>query len=107
MLPAPAQGAIVVTVREDKPEMQNYLVPLHDDYTYVATQLERDFLRALEGGCTAPIGAFAEFKDNKLHFKGGLWSEDGKDAKVIDEYLTEVDETTGERLAEQIKKLGN
>ena len=71
MLPAPAQGAIVVTVREDKPEMQNYLVPLHDDYTYVATQLERDFLRALEGGCTAPIGAFAEFKDNKLHFKGG------------------------------------
>ena len=107
MLPAPAQGAIVVTVREDKPEMQNYLVPLHDDYTYVATQLERDFLRALEGGCTAPIGAFAEFKDNKLHFKGGLWSEDGKDAKVIDEYLTEVDETTGERLAEQIKNLGN
>ena len=103
MLPAPAQGAIVVVVREDNVALQKKLLPLHDDYTYIATQLERDFLRALEGGCTAPIGAFAEFKDDKLYFKGGLWSEDGKEASVIDEVLTQIDEYTGEKLATMIK----
>ena len=46
MLPAPAQGAIVVVVREDNVALQKKLLPLHDDYTYIATQLERDFLRA-------------------------------------------------------------
>ena len=103
MLPAPAQGAIVVVVREANVALQKKLLPLHDDYTYIATQLERDFLRALEGGCTAPIGAFAEFKDDKLYFKGGLWSEDGKEASVIDEVLTQIDEYTGEKLATMIK----
>ena len=103
MLPAPAQGAIVVVVREDNVALQKKLLPLHDDYTYIATQLERDFLRALEGGCTAPIGAFAEFKDDKLYFKGGLWSEDGKESSVIDEVLTQIDEYTGEKLATMIK----
>ena len=103
MLPAPAQGAIVVVVREDNVALQKKLLPLHDDYTYIATQLERDFLRALEGGCTAPIGAFAEFKDDKLYFKGGLWSEDGKESSVIDEVLTQIDEYTGEKLATMVR----
>ena len=103
MLPAPAQGAIVVVVREDNVALQKKLLPLHDDYTYIATQLERDFLRALEGGCTAPIGAFAEFKDEKLYFKGGLWSEDGKESSVIDEVLTQIDEYTGEKLATMLR----
>ena len=103
MLPAPAQGAIVVVVREDNVALQKKLLPLHDDYTYIATQLERDFLRALEGGCTAPIGAFAEFKDEKLYFKGGLWSEDGKESSVIDEVLTQIDEYTGEKLAIMVR----
>lgn len=103
MLPAPAQGAIVVVVREDNVALQKKLLPLHDDYTYIATQLERDFLRALEGGCTAPIGAFAEFKDEKLYFKGGLWSEDGKESSVINEVLTQIDEYTGEKLATMVR----
>lgn len=103
MLPAPAQGAIVVVVREDNVALQKKLLPLHDDYTYIATQLERDFLRALEGGCTAPIGTFAEFKDEKLYFKGGLWSEDGKESSVIDEVLTQIDEYTGEKLATMVR----
>ena len=103
MLPAPAQGAIVVVVREDNVALQKKLLPLHDDYTYIATQLERDFLRALEGGCTAPIGAFAEFKDEKLYFKGGLWREDGKESSVIDEVLTQIDEYTGEKLATMVR----
>jgi hydroxymethylbilane synthase len=36
------------------------------------------FLRRLEGGCTAPIGAHATIQQGRLHFKGCLLSLDGK-----------------------------
>ena len=32
----------------------------------------------MEGGCTSPIGALAQIKDNNVHFKGVLFSRDGK-----------------------------
>jgi len=64
-------------------------------------------LRALEGGCTAPIGAFAQFdRHSKVYFKGGLWSEDGQEASVIEEVLTQIDDYTGEKLAEKVRKRG-
>jgi hydroxymethylbilane synthase len=37
------------------------------------------FLRELEGGCTAPIGALAAVKDGVLHFNGCLSSLDGSE----------------------------
>ena len=98
-----AAGLERINKLPEKHLVHKKLLPLHDDYTYIATQLERDFLRALEGGCTAPIGAFAEFKDEKLYFKGGLWSEDGKESSVIDEVLTQIDEYTGEKLATMVR----
>jgi hydroxymethylbilane synthase len=104
MFPAPAQGAIMVTLHEDNVPLQGVLLRIHDGNTYVATQVERAFLRALEGGCTAPIGAFAQYNgQQKVYFKGGLWSEDGKKAAVIEEILTQINEHTGEQLAEKVK----
>ncbi len=43
----------------------------------MCTTIERMFLKTLEGGCTAPIGALAEIVENKLQFKGCLFSLDG------------------------------
>ena len=107
----PWNGAIFAAAgleRIDKlPEnipVQGVLLRIHDGNTYVATQVERAFLRALEGGCTAPIGAFAQYDgQQKVYFKGGLWSEDGKKAAVIEEILTQINEHTGEQLAEKVK----
>lgn len=105
MLPAPAQGAILVLVQEEHVDLQGVLLRIHDGNTYVETQVERAFLRALEGGCTAPIGAFARFDGHsKVYFKGGLWSEDGLEASVIEEVLTQIDDYTGEKLAEKVRK---
>jgi len=36
-------------------------------------------VRTLEGGCTAPIGALAQIKDQTVYFEGVLFSLDGKD----------------------------
>jgi hydroxymethylbilane synthase len=47
--------------------------------------MERNFLSTLEGGCTAPIGAFAEIFEDQIRFKGALCSLDGKNCIATDE----------------------
>ena len=37
----------------------------------------------MEGGCTAPIGAFAQIDGDKILFEGGVFSLDGKKAITI------------------------
>lgn len=79
MIPAPAQGAMVVVALENDPYSIEALAPHNDTKTKIAVQIERDFLQTLEGGCTAPIGAFAEFLDHEtILFRGILLSVDGR-----------------------------
>ncbi|MEE9273391.1 MAG: hydroxymethylbilane synthase [Robiginitomaculum sp.] len=77
MVPAPAQGAIMIMCREDDVETLKICQRLNDDHTSLCTKIEREFLNKLEGGCTAPIGAYAYIKDCNVHFKGVLYSRDG------------------------------
>lgn len=79
MIPAPAQGAMLVVTREDKTDALKALSSLNDKKTEICVTVERSFLRTLEGGCTAPIGALATIKDKKLYFEGVLLSLDGKE----------------------------
>jgi hydroxymethylbilane synthase len=83
MLPAPAQGAIMVVCREDDTYCFEACEPLHDEKTAICTTTERDFLRALSGGCSTPISALAQIKDNILNFQGSILSLDGKEGKEI------------------------
>ncbi len=79
MIPAPAQGAMLVVTREDKTDVLDGLKPLNHKDTEICVTVERSFLRTLEGGCSAPIGALANIKNNELHFEGALLSLDGKE----------------------------
>ncbi|NKI31078.1 hydroxymethylbilane synthase [Croceivirga thetidis] len=78
MIPAPAQGAMVLVALESNQEVIFASSALNDDNTAIATSVEREFLRKLEGGCTAPIGAIAKISDGHLHFEGALFSLDGQ-----------------------------
>jgi len=78
MLPAPAQGAMVVVALENDAFCKKALSKLNHQPSEICTQIERDFLRTLEGGCTAPIGALAEIVGDSIQFKGCLFSMDGK-----------------------------
>lgn len=82
MLPAPAQGAIMITAREDDSEILEMCKEINHEETEICTTIERQFLNLLEGGCSAPIGALAIIKDEEVHFQGVLLSLDGK--KKID-----------------------
>lgn len=87
MLPAPAQGAMVVVANEKDAYAREAVAQLNDPITELCTEVERQFLKTLEGGCTAPIGAYAYFENNTIHFKGGLFSPDGKEAITVDETI--------------------
>jgi len=84
MLPAPAQGAIVVVCRERDDYCLNACNEFNDTETFLCTKIERDFLRTLLGGCSTPISALAEVKENEIHFIGNILSIDGKLKKSIE-----------------------
>lgn len=87
MLPAPAQGAIMVVCRdEDNPTFAS-VCPLNDATTDLCTGIERDFLKTLLGGCSTPISALAETKGDKMIFKGNILSPDGRDKLAIEKEI--------------------
>ncbi|QRM88800.1 hydroxymethylbilane synthase [Lacinutrix sp. WUR7] len=77
MIPAAGQGAIVVVALEEDEETRAILNEINDEETQTCTQIEREFLNRLEGGCSAPIGALCYIKEEEIHFDGILLSPNG------------------------------
>ncbi len=120
MTPAPAQGAMTIVALEKDPFCIEATQKLNDTPSQICTQIERDFLRTLEGGCTAPIGALAKIEGNTIEFKGCLLSLDGTKkiaiektisldlaAKAGDAFAKEVLQKGGDVLLKEIKAAMN
>jgi len=91
MLPAPTQGAIMIVCRTDDEEAFNACNSFTDEATAICTRIEKDFLKELMGGCSTPIAALAEIKNNKIIFKGNILSLDGKEKAEVEKVVL-VDE---------------
>lgn len=91
MIPAPAQGAMIVVAMGNDNYCLDAVSELNDVETEVCTHIERQFLKTLEGGCTAPIGAIAKIIEDDIEFKGVLLSLDGSQ-KVLVEKLVPIQE---------------
>ncbi len=89
MIPAPAQGAMMVVVNADNEDAIQAVSQLNDYEAEMTTHIERQFLRTLEGGCTAPIGASATYDADKeiIDFVGVLFSLDGKEKHIIEKQV--------------------
>jgi hydroxymethylbilane synthase len=59
MLPAPGQGALGVQCRADDERVVELLAAIDDAVSRATTSAERAFLRALGGGCAAPVAALS------------------------------------------------
>lgn len=77
MIPAPAQGAMMIVAMEEDNYCRTACARLNHGHTALCTYIEREFLRTLEGGCTAPIGALATVDGEHINFSGVLFSLDG------------------------------
>ncbi|MCT7903692.1 Porphobilinogen deaminase [Candidatus Ornithobacterium hominis] len=97
MISAPSQGIVGIVAREDLD-----LSALTHQSTHQAALAERAFLRRLEGGCTAPIGALAKVKGKEMHFQGAILSLGGEQKVEVEEKF-EFSEATqaGTEMAEK------
>ena len=107
MISAPSQGVVAIASRIDDVETRKILQKINHEETQICVEIERNFLRTLEGGCTAPIGAIAKFDEGKIKFEGKLNALDGaKTLNLVEEFEYNHSENFGEKFAKIILEKG-
>lgn len=99
LLPAPGQGALAVECVAGSP-VADLLKALDDPDTRACVTAERALLRALEAGCTAPVGALADLAEDEIYLRAAACAPDGSDVlrQSLTGPMTEPEEL-GRRLA--------
>jgi hydroxymethylbilane synthase len=77
MLPAPGQGALAVQCRAGDERVLALLAAIDDPEARAATTAERAFLRALGGGCAAPVAAHGQWNAGRVVLAGLVAAPDG------------------------------
>jgi hydroxymethylbilane synthase len=77
MLPAIAQGAIGIEIRDNDKTTRELLSAINHRPSETAVACERAFLKALDGSCRSPLAGLATLKDNTLSFRGHALTPDG------------------------------
>ena len=92
LLPAPAQGAILVETRRENRYLLKILANFHHRLTYRLVSIERAVLAGIGGGCQQPLGALAVYEpDGQIYLRASyivgdrhIWVEDrNADGKVL------------------------
>ncbi len=91
--------------RADDDETIRLLAAIHDPITAAAVNAERAFLSGLGGGCSLPVGAFAQKNNGQIILTGAVISADGKQAIRLSAVDNEP-HRLGERLAELVLERG-
>ena len=106
-LPAAGQGVVGIEVRSDDTELQELLTPLHDENSADRLIAERAVTRTLNGGCSAPIAAYATLDGNELNLTARVIAMDGR--TLLEEEVTgsrEKAELLGINAAEKLQAKG-
>jgi hydroxymethylbilane synthase len=85
LLPAPGQGALAIQCRaEEAGAVHTLTLEIDDARARVTTTAERSFLSALDAGCTAPVGAYAETTSDGVFLRGLVASLDGREVVRVE-----------------------
>ena len=82
MLPAPGQGALVLQVRAADRALRTSLRSVDHRPTRIAVDAERELLRAIGGGCLAPLGAYAVVDGDRLRLLAAYEHRNGDYARI-------------------------
>lgn len=77
MLPAIAQGAIGLEIRQGDDRVRELVISLNDQTSATCVAVERAFLAALDGSCRTPIAGLANLTQGRVDFTGMIISTDG------------------------------
>ena len=76
-VPSANQGVITIAAKE-KSEAAEIAARLNDETTYIETRVERLIAAYLDGGCVAPMGAYALLSEEEIDVVAEVLSLDGK-----------------------------
>ena len=82
MIPAPAQGALALEIRENDEELEKMIDAIKDEISQIQTDSERSYLAGIDGSCHIPMGAYCEVDGEKLTLTGIFGDEDGEKITV-------------------------
>jgi hydroxymethylbilane synthase len=79
-VPAPAQGALAIEAKAERDDLKELFLGLEDPIARATVTCERAFAKALEGGCSVPLGCHAVAREGRLVVSGYLGSPFGGDS---------------------------
>ncbi len=79
MLPAPAQGAVGIEVRDDDDRARALVEAIGDAATFACVMAERALLKGLGGTCHTPVAALARFEGEQIRLRAEILAEDGSE----------------------------
>ena len=106
VLPAAGQAALGLQMRRDDPR-QPLVAAINHSSSFWAVTAERALLRALGGGCQAPIAAWGRFDGDQLSLDGLVGEPDGREILRSNiRGAAESAEELGSALAQQLRDQG-
>jgi hydroxymethylbilane synthase len=106
MLPATAQGVLGIEVRAGDDAIAALIEPLDHPPTRFAATAERAFLARIQGGCQAPVGAYAQVEGDMLHIAGMIGNRAGHIVRGERSGPTEQATALGVALADELLASG-
>ena len=105
--PDAGQGALVVETRASAHKIMEMLSAVGHRPTSVAVRAERSFVEAVAGGCTAPVGAYAQLNGDFLNVLAMAAVPDGsRIVRVQERYDARDPESAGRQIAEALMRAG-
>lgn len=102
-IPAPAQGALAVQIRDDDSELQDLVKQIDDKNSRIAAETERCVLETMHGGCSIPLGVYAQIQNDKITIHAIISNLEG--SKYVRRTITApIDQAgaTAKKLAKQL-----
>ncbi|HKJ80056.1 MAG TPA: hydroxymethylbilane synthase [Prolixibacteraceae bacterium] len=116
-VPATSQGVIAIESRADDAETDAFLNAINHNETWNSIEVERGFLRSIEGGCQVPVGCYTETNGDNITITGFVATLDGNtyllekesgpitDGKLIGEKLSsKLIERGAVKILDEIRK---
>jgi len=77
-LPAPAQGALAVQIRDGDAELAELVARIDDDQSRVTAETERHIMAEMHGGCSIPLGAYSRIEGEKISVEAMISGVEGR-----------------------------
>ena len=87
---AVGQGAMAIQCRSQDEHILRIIRKLDDNLTRLECEAEREVMRAMEGGCSVPLGMLCSWDGAKLQLQSFVTSMDGKRQVYVAESMTVI-----------------